>query len=172
LVFSARENTLLLEGFNQHSIDLPFFYAGLSEYDPEINKDVYKSPRTLYKIANFQHRNKAPFLIGYFKIKKIIDLLERDDGWKGLESELYNNAHFKRGEDDSSSVVIKGDDQDSKLLTKALRLYSWSTELKKYAPSDIGKKLELRPNSGVRVKKWLNDEQARFLLDEIKKSEQ
>jgi len=82
--------------------DLLVFYAGLTPYDNNIN------PEALY-------------IIGYFTVKKVIDfdLLSVNEKEKYC-LEYYNNAHIKRYNDLDDLVIVKGFENKSKLLNKAV----------------------------------------------------
>jgi len=147
--------------FDLHPEDYIFFYAGLSRYD----SSFYHSDRTWGSLARFQVRNKCAFLIGYMKIKRIFDIKTEED-FSRNSSEIQNNAHFK--ERLVGSSIVKGEDE-SKLLDKAVQLNYWNPEIKKYSPTDIGKKIGLRDMSGMRIMKWLNETLCRELLEIVDK---
>jgi len=91
-------------------------------------------------------------MIGYLKVGRIFDI-KTDEDLTLYHSEIENNAHFKEGIIDCA--IIKGD--ESKLLTKALQLNYWDPKSGKYGPTEIGRKIGLRPTSGMRVMKWLDE---------------
>lgn len=136
-----------------------FFYAGLSPYDPE----VYRSKRSIQRLATHQIRKKPVFVIGYLGIEKDCVRDVAKTGWREFEDRFSNNAHFKRERD--FPVVIAGDRDDSNLLDEAIQLNHWSKRVRKYVPTDVGKKLCLASSKGVRVTKWLNDAQTSYLKD-------
>ncbi|HML05739.1 MAG TPA: hypothetical protein VK426_08205 [Methanobacterium sp.] len=89
-----------LKKLNSH--DLLVFYAGLTPYDNNIN------PEALY-------------IIGYFTVKEVIDfdllsVNEKDN----YCIKYFNNAHIKRHNDLDGLVIVKGFNNRSKLLNKAI----------------------------------------------------
>ena len=82
--------------------DLLVFYAGLTPYNNESN------PEALY-------------IIGYFTVAEVIDF----DKFSGKKKEEYckkcfNNAHIKRKNDLDGLVIVRGHENKSKLLEKAI----------------------------------------------------
>jgi len=153
--------------------DYIFFYAGLSRYDAH----YYKFKRTWQKLRNYQVRNKCTFLIGFFKIQKIFNITNEKNIMK-YSSDIYNNAHYKFYEAEREmfiaynfpTVIIKGGDE-SKLLCKAIQLNEWNPDLKKYCPTDLGRKIGLVPMSGMRIMKWLNEIQCKEIINKIKRNQ-
>jgi len=136
--------------------DYVFFYSGLAKYNPSF----YQSERRWHDLRSFQIHNKCAFLIGYLKVRMIFDIKTEEDLTR-YRSEIQNNAHFKEGIVDCA--IIKGD--ESKLLTKAVQLNYWDQMSAKYCPTEIGEKIGLRPTSGMRVLKWLDETVCRGLLE-------
>ena len=153
--------------------DIVFFYSGLSEYSAQI----YKSRRTWHKLKKYQIHKKCVFLTGFLKIQKIFDIRNKNDILK-YSSEIQNNAHYKFYEGDQINCVkynlpmaiLKGDDE-SRLLRKAIRLNVWDPELRKYSPTDFGERIGLKPLSGVRIMKWLNESRCSDILDVIDRND-
>lgn len=153
--------------------DFVFFYSGLSTY----NAQVYKSKRTWYGLRKYQVHNKCAFLIGFLRIQKIFNIASEDDILKH-RSEISNNAHYKFYEGDKDNcinynlptVIIKGENE-SKLLHEAIQLNTWNPELRKYSPTDLGKRIGLKSMSGMRIMKWLNDHQCSDILVAIDRND-
>ena len=83
--------------------DLLVFYAGLDPYN------AYDKPRL--------------YIIGYFTVEQAFDfsrISKRER--KSILRQLRNNAHAKRKSPDRGLVIVKGDSQKSRLLSKALPL--------------------------------------------------
>lgn len=142
--------------------DYVFFYSGLSKYD----SGFYQSERRWHDLRSFQIHNKCAFMIGYLKVRRIFDITTEEDLTR-YRSEIENNAHFKEGIVDCA--IIKGD--ESKLLTKAMQLNYWDPKSGKYGPTEIGKKIGLRPTSGMRVLKWLDKTVCMELLEIMSKDQ-
>jgi len=141
--------------------DCVFFYCGLTRYD----SSFYQSERRWHDLNRVQIYNRCTFLIGYTKIRRIFDIRTGEDLARN-SSEIGNNAHFK--EDLIGSAIIKGEDE-SRLLDKAVQLNYWVPEIGKYSPTDIGRKIGLRPTWGMRVMKWLNETVCKELLELMNK---
>ena len=82
--------------------DLLVFYAGLTPYNNESN------PEALY-------------IIGYFTVAEVIDF-DKISGKKKEEycKKCFNNAHIKRKDDLDGLVILRGHENKSKLLEKAI----------------------------------------------------
>lgn len=82
--------------------DLLVFYAGLTPY----NNESY--PEALY-------------IIGYFTVAEVIDF-DKISGKKKEEycKKCFNNAHIKRKDDLDGLVILRGHENKSKLLEKAI----------------------------------------------------
>jgi hypothetical protein len=140
--------------------DYVFFYSGLAKYD----HGFYQSLRRWHDLRSFQIHNKCAFLIGYLEVRRIFDIRTEEDLTR-YSSEIENNAHFKEKRTDCA--IIKGD--QSKLEDKAIQLNYWDSEIGKYSPTEIGRRIGLRSTSGMRVMKWLDEAICRKLLEIMNK---
>jgi len=144
-----------------HPGDYVFFYSGLAKHDP----NLYQADRQWHELTAFQIRNKPAFLIGYLKVRWIFDIKTKED-LPRYRSEIENNAHFKEQRIDCT--IIKGEDE-SKLLDKAVQLNYWDLKSGKYRPTNTGGKIGLRPTSGMRITKWLDETFCKELLEIMSK---
>ena len=81
--------------------DLLVFYAGLTPYKNQLHKE-------------------GLYIIGYFKVDKVVDFSELSTDEKMYNCEIHsNNSHIKSDSLDKL-VIVKGNDNSSKLLEKAV----------------------------------------------------
>ena len=81
--------------------DLLVFYAGLTPYKNQVHRE-------------------GLYIIGYFKVDKVVNFSELSTDEKIYNSDIHsNNAHIKSGSLDKL-VIVKGRDNSSKLLEKAV----------------------------------------------------
>ena len=147
----------ILNSFQMGNEVYLIFYAGLSPY----SEQVYGNNRPINSLKSYQRLKKNAYLIGYFRIAEILDTAEK--GKQGIPDSFRNNAHYKRQEEDKTPVIIRGDDT-SKLLRKAIPLNEWDNQSRKYIPTSVGKKIGIKPVTGLRIMKWLNDEETSLLI--------
>jgi len=67
-------------------------------------------------------------------------------------------------------VILKGE-EESKLLRKAVQLNTWNSDIGKYNPTDLGRRIGLKPVSGMRSTHWLDESQCRYILSVIERNE-
>ena len=81
--------------------DLLVFYAGLTPYKNQLHKE-------------------GLYIIGYFKVDRVVDFSELSTDEKMYNCEIHsNNSHIKSDSLDKL-VIVKGNDNSSKLLEKAV----------------------------------------------------
>lgn len=153
-----------------------FFYAGLAPFP-----DCFQT-RTQREIRQAQKYHMDVYIIGHIKVKRVYSV-QRDKNLEGFEKELGTNAHYiekehlkpydkKLGNDErkyfSKLVIAKGKSKGSRqLLPKAIQLTTWNNRSRKYCPTDIGKIVGIKPNTGIRQILYLDDKKTRQLLDII-----
>ena len=144
--------------------DYLFFVSSLVPY----NEDAYDQ-RDWNKIRRYQRKKMAKYLIGKFKVQASFQAIkacdseipvlyeyEDEDVSESIErkmmTRILHNAHSKR--DDDIYYLIVGDEQESCLLDRAIRL---SENGSPFRPSEYGKQI-YGDVTFPRGFKWITDE--------------